>query len=125
MTMPDDPRVLARRAQVVALTRRGLTTAEVAAAVGISTRQVVRHRERAGISRGNPPPYSEEELSTAQALLEAGCSYAEVARTLGRGDGKAIARRFPGYGWTRSEGAELGAFQRWMRYRAPELADAI
>ena len=124
MTMPDDPRVLARRAQVVALTRRGLTTAEVAAAVGISTRQVVRHRERAGISRGNPPPYSEEELQRARALLEAGCSYSEVGRTLGR-EPKAIARRYPGYGWTKREGAELSVFLRRMRYRAPELADAI
>jgi len=124
VTMPDDPRVLARRAQVVALTRRGLTTAEVAAAVGISTRQVVRHRERAGISRGNPPPYSEEELQRARALLEAGCSYSEVGRTLGR-EPKAIARRYPGYGWTKREGAELSVFLRRMRYRAPELADAI
>jgi DNA-binding CsgD family transcriptional regulator len=124
VTAPDDPRVLERRAQVSMLSRLGWSAGEIAAAVGISERTVTRHRVNAGISRANPPRLSVDELRAAREWLEGGCSYSEAARTLGR-DPRTLARRLPGYGWDHREGGQFGSYRRWMRYRAPALAEAI
>lgn len=44
-------------------------------------------------------------------MLNDGMSYNEVARTIGV-DRASIVRKFPGYGWTRSEGGKLAQANR-------------
>lgn len=113
-----------RRKRAIELTRLGFTAGEISAQLGITKRQVARIRAKAGIAQQKAPLLTSEELRTAVELLDSGCSYSEVGRTLGRSE-SAIARHFPGRGWEKGEGARLAAFRRWMLYRAPELEDAL
>jgi transposase len=101
---PDrSPDALAeRRSRIVTLCRSGLTVREAAARVGVGISAVTQARREAGLAKPRPPRMSAEELARAKAMLDDGASYAEVARTLGRGR-MAIARRFPGFGWSMAE----------------------
>ena len=108
---------LARRERVIARTLQGASASEVAAIEGITRRSVERIRSELGVSlRPSPEPMTECELDTAAALLDDGCSYAEVARTLGRTP-RAIRRHFPGRGWPPGEGARLAMATRWANHR--------
>lgn len=113
-----------RRERVIELTRLGIAAGDIAAQLRITKRQVSRIRVAAGIAQQPAPRLTVEELRTAEELLDAGCSYSEVGRTLNRSE-SAIAYHFPGRGWEKGEGGRLGAFRRWMLHRAPELAEAM
>lgn len=93
---------------IAELTRDGHTAAAIAAALRISTRTVHRSRRRAGIARPAAVPLSAAELARAAELLDDGCSYGEVARSLGRSSRRAIAKHFPGRGWTQRHGGRIG-----------------
>lgn len=111
-------RIAQRREHVAELTRNGYSTNQIAVIVGTTPRTVVRLRAAAGVSKPSAgPPMTDAEIARAKALLDDGCSYREVARTLGRAEGT-IARRFPGRGWPKGLGASIAQFERWANYRA-------
>lgn len=127
MTHKNDPELVAwRRRQVVALTRQGRTAREIANAIGITPRSVVRHRAAAGISKPGPREFTARETLRAIELLEDGASYAEVARTLGRGP-KAVMNNAPGYPLgDKRKAAEAASLARALRRieRQPSVAAA-
>ncbi len=115
MTSTDRELVEARKARVAALTWEGKSAREIAAILGISDRTVVRLRRSSGCSGGPAEarePLPADYVAKAEAMLEDGCSYKEVARTLGCSH-VWVARRFPGRGWTRSQGAAFANVIRW------------
>lgn len=61
-------------------------------------------------------PFTEADARTAEALLEDGASYREVARTLGRNQ-SIICRHFPGRGWSDETKREAARTQQKMRRR--------
>lgn len=93
-----------RDERIVVLTRAGESAAQIAAKVGMTQRGVVRARGRLGVALPAQVWLTIEECQRIKTMLEDGCSYKEVARTLGRSE-TAIARRFPGYGWNKKQGA--------------------
>lgn len=101
----------ARRAQVVELTRAGHSAAEIAVILGITERRVTSHRSEAGIAQPPRDPLTADQLARAAELLDDGCSYNEVARTIGCGY-SVIRRRFPGRGWPPGKAASLMQFER-------------
>lgn len=103
-----------RRTQVIEMTKQGYSAAEIGRVLGITDRSVVRHRRRAKISTPPPPPLSEDEIRLASEMLDEGCSYAEVARTLGRA-AEPLQRRFPGRGWSREQVYEHNSLLRRCR----------
>jgi DNA invertase Pin-like site-specific DNA recombinase len=88
--------------RVAEWTRAGVAAADIAARLKISKRSVMRYRHRAGVSQPPLPPLTAEQVARAQQLLDDGCSIAETARTIGCSE-TAIARRYPGRGWTREQ----------------------
>lgn len=89
-----------RQDRVAAMTRCGISASDIAACLRITKRTVTRDRRAAGCNVSGPGiPLTEAEIARAAELLADGCSYHEVARTLGRGP-KAIKHRFPGLSWT-------------------------
>lgn len=127
MTHKNDPELVAwRRRQVVTLTKQGWTANEIANAIGITQRSVVRHRTKAGISQPGPREFTGREVLRAIELLEDGASYCEVARTLGR-DYKVVKKNVPGYPlWDKRKAAEAASLARAMRRieRQPPVAAA-
>lgn len=80
----------------------------------------VRRAER-NAKTGNPPHRRSREYDweRAQMFLEDGASYREVAYTLDI-PRTTLTAHLPGYGWTLSEGGQLG----WMmRKQALDLVD--
>lgn len=90
-----------RQALVAEYTRAGWSAPAIAGVLGISVRQVQRDRFAAKVSQPYSVMMSESEISRASALLADGCSYMEVARTVGR-DRSTLRRQFPGHGWSPS-----------------------
>lgn len=86
------------RAEIVRLTAAGVGTVELAARYGVTRRTIGRVREAHGVSKPPKPRYSAELLESARELLEDGCSYNEVGRTLDIAP-QNLARRLPGYAW--------------------------
>lgn len=117
-----EPKAVAeRRERVAALTRDGWSAQQIAALEGISDRSVVRYRSVTGVSRQcRNRPLSETELATAARLLDEGCSYAEVGRTLRRSP-SAIRRHLPGRGWPVGESAKFALQIRWTNCRAARI----
>lgn len=106
----------ARRERVVQASRRGESAASIAEREGITKRSVTRIRREVGIAQPVvAPALTPEKVAAAEAFLADGCSYAEVARTIGCGV-NALKRRFPGQGWTRAESASFMQAQRWAGY---------
>lgn len=103
---------------IAELTRDGHSARDIAALLRISTRSVHRARKRAGIARPRAVPLSPAELARAVAMLDDGCSYGEIARSLGRPGHSCIARRFPGRGMSRQAGGQLGGLARQARRHA-------
>ncbi|QBI98764.1 helix-turn-helix DNA binding protein [Mycobacterium phage Bobby] len=97
-----------RRVQIAKLIRQGLTNKEVAQIVGVTDRTVNRARERKGLKKPQPPRISEETLSAGYQMLLDGCSYAEVARTLGHSR-DTWRRKLPGFAWSH---VECGRFRK-------------
>ena len=102
-----------RHNTVIELTRQGYSSTFIADKLGITKRSVQRHRRQAGLSQTTRPSYTQAEIAQAQALLEDGASYLEVARTLQRGV-EALRKRFPGYGWTKSQACMYGRMRRQL-----------
>lgn len=102
------PEVVAdRRAKVVEWTRWGVTARQISIRLGITERSVQRHRAAAGIAKRQwADRLTVEELARAEELLDDGCSFAEVGRTLGR-DMRTIRHHFPGRGWTPEQTLEF------------------
>jgi IS30 family transposase len=96
-----------RRARVAELTHDGWTTRQIANHLNILKRTVDRDKVKAGVAQGKSPPWSDTENHRAQTLIQDGCSYTEVARTLGRSI-HAIRTHFPGHGWTYSQAGQFG-----------------
>ena len=112
--IPKTVEIVQRRHDtVVELTRQGYSSTFIADKLGITKRSVQRHRRQAGLSQTTVPSYSEAEIAQAQALLEDGASYLEVARTLQRGV-EALRKRFPGYGWTKSQACMYGRMRQLL-----------
>lgn len=104
--------VQCRREQVAELTRQGCSTSVVAERLGMTERMVQRDRRALGLSQHRPNPhYTEQEIATIESMLDDGCSYAEVARAVGR-DMCWISKRWPGRGWTPQQAAEYLACLR-------------
>lgn len=101
-----------RGERVKDMTLQGCTAADIAAAMQISERTVVRIRRRVGVARPAYPALTTGEIDTARLLLEDGASLAEAARTIGRSS-DALAARFSGFGWTAQQ---CGAFTAALRY---------
>jgi DNA-binding CsgD family transcriptional regulator len=106
----------ARRARVVALTREGRSATDIAFIVGITARNVSKHRAAAGLTAGyvRADRLSEDELLAAKVLLVDGASYAEVGRTLGRSP-DTLAKHLPGYAWTKADAARQSILSRQLR----------
>lgn len=100
---------LERREQVAALTRAGRSATDIARRIDVSVRAVNRNRRAAGLTVGyvRPAVPTEDERLLAKRMLVAGCSYAEVSRSIGF-HANTWRRHHPGYGWTRSEAGQLG-----------------
>ncbi|GAA3962917.1 helix-turn-helix domain-containing protein [Gordonia caeni] len=101
-----------RRQRVATLSREGHQIADIAAALGVTPRTVQRDRATLGLVKPTPPRLDDTELAHAATLLDDGCSYQEVARTLGR-SATPLRRRLPGRGWTKKQGGQWGMFIRY------------
>lgn len=97
------------RQRVITLTQKGNTAPQIAEILNCTIRTVQRHRQSAGLTTNyHFRCFTPEEDERALAMLADGASYAEVGRTLGRRY-QGIARRFPGYSWTREQTIEYRA----------------
>lgn len=82
----------------------GMSTREIANELNLAEGTVCRIKRGLGIPSKYRFPWMDEQLAQAKALLEDGCPYAEVARTIGcRID--VVRRKFPDMG---CEGSPLG-----------------
>lgn len=113
MTLAEE-RKAERLARVKDLTAQGYTAPEIAARLKVSTRTVVRYRHAAGCAQPPPRHLTADIIAAAGKLLDDGCPYEEAARTLGVSSW-AIAARYPGRAWTRSQVAAFGGLNRWLR----------
>lgn len=110
-----------RRQRVVLLTQSGYTATQIAQIEQIARRSVVRIRSAAGCSQAAPRvSMTAAELRAAEELLDDGCSYVEVGRTLGFSE-SCIRRHFPGRGWPVGEGARFALQVRWANHRAARV----
>ena len=100
--------------QIAELTRRGSTAADIAKQLGLNPRTITRARRRMGVAQPAVPRFSQDEVRRAEAMLDDGCSFREVARTLGRAH-DTIMLKFPGRGWTSRQVAEYAAWSRTTR----------
>ncbi|UQE74223.1 sigma-70 region 4 domain-containing protein [Gordonia sp. PP30] len=75
--------VHARAAAVARMTRAGMSSAEIAARLGCTVRTVQRCRAGSGVAEPPPMPYGPEIRKQSLDMLRDGCSYREVAATLG------------------------------------------
>jgi DNA-binding NarL/FixJ family response regulator len=100
---------------IVDMTRAGYPAHLIAERLGICRAVVHRVRRRLGIASPYHPPLTEEEIAMADQLLSDGCSYTEVAATLGRSR-HAIAKRFPNRGWEPGAGVEIRRMKETFDY---------
>lgn len=107
MTAALDPAT--RDALVREWTREGVPPGEQARRLGVSRETVRQTRRRLGILQARP--WTDADTARALQLLDDGCSFTEVGRTLGRSPAT-ICRRFPGRGWSATE---CGRFSRLTR----------
>lgn len=99
-------RIAERRAEIVRLTKAGHSAAEIAKRLGVTTRTVHRQRRTGGCAKPMPNWMTDDEIRRAEALLDDGASYSEVARTLGR-TAQSIGERFPGRGYSKAQANEM------------------
>jgi len=91
-----------RRVRVAELSAKGHTIHQIAVALDISPRTVVRERKALGMARPYPSKFSAQEHDQVRQWLDDGCSIKEIATTLKR-DYHTISDRYPGCGWTHSQ----------------------
>jgi DNA-binding CsgD family transcriptional regulator len=110
---PMTREVIERRWERIAqLTREGRPASEIAAIVGMTKRSVTRVRHELGIAQGGAAEaLTEAERQIVETMLDDGCSYNEIARTIGRGT-STIARHWPGRGWPPGEGGRVAMLTR-------------
>jgi DNA-binding CsgD family transcriptional regulator len=116
----DPESVQERHDRVVALTRQGKTAGEIAELMGMSKRGIQWIRHWTGCGQPAPKPLTDAEIDRARAMLEDGCSYSEVGRTLGRSNNN-LMKRLPGYGWDRKQIIELAVATKRFNAKAGEL----
>lgn len=102
MTAKTDSVIIERAKELLA---NGLARKTVAAICGVSEKTLYRHIPATLRPQKH---YSEREKQRARELLDDGCSFLEVARTLGCSN-TSVAAWYPGAGWTKRQGAEFGA----------------
>lgn len=99
--------------EVRRLTVGGFSAEQIAAALGVSSRTVVRYRRAQGVAGGPPSTRRMGDADRAQllALFDQGLSREEVHRTTGWSRA-ALAHHFPDRRWERVECARHGALVR-------------
>lgn len=101
----------ARRAAVLALHGEGLAAHRIAARLHVVPRTIERDLTALGLTA--PRKWiTTDMLEKAYLMLQDGCNYAEIGRTIGCSP-QALAHRLPGYALTREQVSELGALGRW------------
>lgn len=104
-----------RESKVKRLWEEGMSTTEIASVVGIAPRTAQRIKERLKLTKpGHNIPLTEEELARAKALLDEGCSYKEVERTIGRSN-ITLRKHLPGYECSAETATMIRSFNRRMR----------
>jgi hypothetical protein len=104
-----------RLALVKCLTAQGWSAFAIADRLAVSERSVVRYRREAGCGQPVARHLTAADVATAGEMLDDGCSYEEVARTLGV-SAWSIAVRYPGRSWTPSQVSAFGNLHK--RFRA-------
>lgn len=102
-----------RRAEIVKLTRLGLSARDIAVNLGITKRSVYRGRTFSGVAQPKHPLMTQSEKCTAQTMLDDGASYGEAGRTIGRA-AATIKKHLPGYTFDKQQSAEASALGRAM-----------
>lgn len=84
----------------------GLSVRDIAARWGISPAYVREVLVEIGAVKPGvqTPRVAETTLERMRDMVDDGCSFHEIARTLGV-DRRTITRHFPGHQWTQSQGA--------------------
>lgn len=91
----------------------GCSIPYIAEGAGISARHTKRVLVDLGlVSPGRKnPPVSASTLERMRAMVEDGCSFREIARTLGV-RWETVARHFPGRQWTHAQAGDHGRLMR-------------
>lgn len=103
-----------RRNRIVQLSRQGLANSTIADKLSVTVRTVERARSSAGLAQPAQRYGTEDEKLQAKIMLADGCSYAEVARTIGRCD-DTVAKWHPGYQFTKAQTGLASALSRRMK----------
>lgn len=113
MSAPNETQAIAvRRAAVARLrTEERLNAARIAVRLGVGARTVERDLGALGLARP-PAPFTDDELSRLEALLDEGMPCAQAASVIGRSP-HAVRRRFPDKVWTPRQVGQHGAGVRW------------
>lgn len=103
-----------RHDQIARMARSGMQRKVIARRLGVHIRTVDRVLSDRGLTKGNPPKMTVEEIERARALLEDGASYYEAARSIGRSS-MVLRRKLPGYQWDKVKSGEHGQVCKKMR----------
>lgn len=98
-------RIAERRERVLELHAAGLTTAQMAAALGVHRSTIKRDTHALGRSVPNRRIRSADVWERVKELLDDGCSATEAGRTVGV-TATAVLAHFPGRGWTPQQSNE-------------------
>ena len=90
------------RDEVKTRTEQGQTLATIAQALDCSVSAVIKIRHEVGVSRPMHNRLSPERKARIEAMLDDGCPYAEISRTL-HVCHETLTRHFPGRAWTREQ----------------------
>jgi len=114
--MIEPQELVERRERIAEMAAKGWNDARIARELALSTRTILRYRHRLGLPVFQPKPrLSADEIEAAQRLLDDGCSYGEVARTLNRCRAT-IVKHFPGYKLSAAEGGRVAQMKvMWNR----------
>ena len=97
---------LERKRRTVEMEAAGMDTETIAAVLQVSVRSVMRYREELGLTQPRPArEWTDAELRLITNLLDDGCPYAEVARTIPGVTVCMLQHQFPGRG---ASGSPLG-----------------
>lgn len=99
-----------RRDLIALMTRDGKTAEQIAEELNVTPRTVFRARAERGYAKPRRE-FTADEIHTAEAMFDDGCSFAEVGRTIGRATGT-VAKHWPGRGWTKAQCGEWAALIR-------------
>lgn len=97
--MPDSALKIAqdRREEIKHQLAAGADIEQLAKQYGVTIRAIQRDKERLGLTRKLAHQWTEEQLRLAEMLLDDGCPYTEVGRTLGVSE-FVVKHKFPGRG---------------------------